>query len=294
MPIRLALSTLTLPDADLSAALTTAAAAGYVALDLWSDDLASRRHPADPGLSDPWRVRDACKDAGLAIACLSTPQIIGDPSDSAADLERRWVAHYAARAAAIGSPRLCVVPAPIRKGMDISTYLRRLADQAAACAAAAQAQGVALLVANDQALAHARHAWALCNLADDQLTCGQAPPVRIAWRPQPGESPSAALPVLNSLIGLVRLDDAEVPVAREVVQRLCGLGYDGDVVFAPQEAPAQRIPAAAAAVKSWLEVIATQRAAADAAAGKAAAKLKPAPAAPLRAPPAAAAATTTG
>ncbi|MCC7407021.1 MAG: sugar phosphate isomerase/epimerase [Phycisphaeraceae bacterium] len=284
MPMQLALSALALPSQSIEDLCKSAQAAGCDAVELWTTSLgvpddADPSHAlpggiaSDPATLDPQRVQQAATSAGLRIAALSAAVGLHAKDAAAARRQIDQAVRLIHLAKQIGAPAVRLWGGYAARGQTKLAAAQRIAMHTQQVLAATEPLGVRLLFENTRApqpgqisLSEARDWWSVLEMAGHPLAglcwnlAGSG--LGAAW-----ELPVISVPMLGSRIAMVRLggpgwagqDEPGEPQAKELVQRLRGVGYESSLVVAgpwwPVDANQDRaatLKDAADRLRSWL------------------------------------------
>lgn len=269
--MKLAFSSLCAPEWDFHALAGKAKALGYDGVELrgFLDETILTR--SNPFLSDPEKVRDLFRAAGVEVPCISTSVSFGNDASRdgrAAENLKRAIEF----AAGMRCPRVKIADAQVKAGQVrgqaaalMGQWLLPLADHAAV-------RGVRIVIENLLSFRNARELWLL-------LESIQHPTVGACWdvfnAALIGEVPAVSVPTLNSRIeyvhvkdatfgplgaSLCKLGDGHVRIG-DLLNRLKGIGYDGwlcldwEKAYLPQltETPEEMLPDALAKLREWIK-----------------------------------------
>jgi sugar phosphate isomerase/epimerase len=289
MPIKLAMSTASCPEATIDQAAALARSIGFQGLELVTLGQDGKSPVSDPAQTEASTTRAALDAAGLEAVCLHSPATLHDRDEARARAAHEQAARALDLAGRLGCPYLCLSAGAVERGEDQDRVIERIALRARVLADLAAQQGVQLLLENTPTLTQARQWWWLLDIVDH-------PMVGLSWNPAvaaaAGQMPGICVPMLHSRIRLVALADFKpgdpaTPVlpgdgaagAEAMIRRLLGIGFDGYVSLAwdrlhqPELAPApEALAEAHQRVRGWVDAAA--KAMQDA-------KPKPKPAKPL-------------
>lgn len=214
-------------------------------------------------LSQPAATRKALEDAGLSVACLSVPVALHEAGKAGAGALA--AAERAIELAnALGAPVVRVLGYLIAGGESPSAAIHRVGTRLAGLAETASASGITVAVQNGGHFVRARDLWMVAEVAN-HAGAGVCWDIGAAG----GESPTVAVPTLNSRIAHVHAWDADgagkvvalgtgVLKNKLMMERLRGIGFEGFVSYcppaghAPEMAVAEaELGAAARALRAW-------------------------------------------
>lgn len=279
--MKLAFSTTACPGWELRRIVDTAQRLGFSGLELAGfDDVGD----ATAGLlNSAEALRQLLAPAGLCVCSVAT-SIALHHSD-----ERHWkqacegLHHALGLARELGAPVVRVFGYTVGRGEGRSAAITRLGERlrelsvyaADATATPDNHHGVRIALQNGGSFVTARELWTILEAA------GHHPNIGVCWDAGEaalqdpatgrdiGDTPSLAVPTLNSRIHLAHLWDhlgtrSPLPLGqghvriRSFLDRLRGIGYNGCLVYAPpaenlpEELALQRLEAAAATLQSLL------------------------------------------
>jgi sugar phosphate isomerase/epimerase len=269
MAIKLAFSTVACPKWDFDTIAAKAKEYGYHGVEIRGFLNESILTASNVFLTDPAKLKSLFNYHGIEIACLaSSIAMTGNKRrdkrlaedckrfiDTAAQLDCKLVKIFDTE----------VHPGQSRAsaGIAFGNWLLPLGDYAAQ-------RDISIVVENTLSFRSAKELWLIL----DRIS---HPSVGVCWdlfnAVQIGEPPSVSVPVLNSKIQYVQVQDAtigalgatycklgegEVPVEK-FIRRLLGIGYDGWITFEWEKAwlpniaePEEVLPDAAKKLENWI------------------------------------------
>lgn len=269
-----AFSTVACPTLTLMQVADLAASAGYLAIELRTFGVGSRRFACDPALSDPSKVRRIFESRGVRIAGIATgesfdqrvfPPVMGNVFN---DYEGpvRAAKRAIDLAVSVEAPLVRVFAFEAAPGEPLAKASRRIVDRIKKVVDHADRTGVKVMIENGGSWNTAAELRSLVEQVGSPLlgACYHAAVGHAA-----GDTPDAAARLLGGSLLAVRLSDWKdgrpvhlghggVP-CRAVVERLHSAGWSGPAIVEWDRAwiselnPADRVlPEAARTVFSWI------------------------------------------
>jgi sugar phosphate isomerase/epimerase len=269
MPVRTAFSTVACPKWDFEAIATKAKEYGYEGVEMRGFLNESILTASNVFLTDPAKLKSLFNDHGIEIACLaSSIAMTGNKRRDkrlAEDCKR-----FIDAAAQLDCGLVKIFDTEVRPGQSRSSAGIAFGDWLVPLGDYAAQRGITIVVENTLSFRHAREMWLIL----DRIS---HPSIGVCWdvfnAALIGEPPSTSVPVLNSKIQYVQVQDAtlgalgatycklgegEVPVEK-FIRRLLGIGYQGWITFKWEKAwlpsiaePEEVLPDAVKKLKNWI------------------------------------------
>jgi sugar phosphate isomerase/epimerase len=268
--MKFAFSTVACPTWDFQTVAARAKEYGYDGVEIRGFLNESLLTAANVFLSDPAKVGEIFRGAGVEIACLaSSIAMTGKRSaDAAAAADMR---KFVDTAKGIGCRIVKIFDTQVRPGQDRSAAAVALGQWLLPLGDYAAERGITLVIENALSFRNAKEMWMVLETINHPAVCACWDVFNAALV---GESPFLSVPTLNSRIQYTQVKDAkltalgatlcplgagDVPV-QKFLTRMRGIGYEGYVAlewekaWLPNIAPPEEIlPQAIGKLKEWTE-----------------------------------------
>ena len=275
MAIKFAFSTVAVPELTLDQVATQAKELGYEGVELRTLGPGGGGLASDPSLSEPQKVADVFREAGVEPICLSTSVSLHHKKTGDAHRAFFEAQRYLEIAAEMNCPAVRVFGYEVGPGENHRAVIHRIADRAAQLADKAGELGVQLLFENAGSLVGSKEWWWLLDMVNHPML-GMVWNVANSVAANPTDAGGwVSVSTLNSRIRIAKVKDTNVGQGTGYVQlgdgdvgiptfmkRLLGIGFDGYVTvewdrlwldtLAP---PEEFLPEAVNRLRGWVAQI---------------------------------------
>lgn len=266
--MRFAFSTVSCPAWNFETVAARAKEYGYDGVEIRGFLNESQLTASNVFLTDPAKLRRTFESAGVEIACLASSVAMGHSRAANAQQARDLVA-YVETAAKLGCRTVKLFDTDVRPGQTRASAAVALGEWLEPLGDVAAGYGITLVVENALSFRTAKELWLMLETINH-------PNVAACWdvfnAALIGESPHVSVPVLNSRIQYVQVQDAKLSAlgaaycklgegdvaVERFLARLKGIGYTGYVTLEWEKAwlpniaePEEILPDSIRKLREW-------------------------------------------